>query len=114
MLEQKQSAFWWTRNLRYFSYFVRELSGVAIAFYVMYFLSSIYFNAGQGLFGIRLHRIFTWIAFGAAIIHALTWFWVMAKLAPIKPSRAGQMLLFFAIIGGVAAASYFQFIFFYK
>lgn len=91
MLEQKQSPLWWTQNIRYFIYFIRELSGVIIAFAVMYFI----------FLPLRKYAIDTIVYpiwFYASVIHSLTWFWAMTKLAPFPPSLENRIILYMLIL----------------
>ncbi len=97
-LEHSLSRLWWTKNIRYFVYFVREFSGVVIALYTLYLL---YMMATRDVVSItgtastiasielnfinsRLFHALTGIALMASLFHSISWFYVMAKLTPVR------------------------------
>lgn len=105
--QQKPSPVWWIGNIRYFVYFLRELTGVIIAFYMIYFLlcaladPTLAFTAGNTFATI------SWISFGAAVFHSITWLGVAVKISPVKLNKPLQALAFLALIGAWGGVSYF-------
>lgn len=93
-LQQKPNHLWWTKNPRYFIYFLREFSGVLIAFYI---LGILYFGQSSWL---------TWIGLTGAIIHTLTWLYVMPRLLPFKLSKMQQKVAYVLFLGIWLAVSY--------
>lgn len=111
--EQKQSAFWWTRDIRTTVYFIRELTGVFIAFYVMYFIAYGFFDSYRTFATHTASNVISWISLGAALIHTVTWFWVTVKISPVPLSKILQMLAFLGLIAAWIGVSYYLFSFFY-
>lgn len=117
MLEPKQSPFWWTRNAASTIYFLRELTGVVIALYVIVFVTSAWWMiAANGMPLPGIDGIFTILlplTLIAAIFHALTWFWVTLKLFPMPLPPQLQLLGFLGLMAVWLAVSYFLLNFFY-
>ncbi|MEK7524414.1 MAG: hypothetical protein AAB588_05300 [Patescibacteria group bacterium] len=111
--EQKQSPFWWTRNPQTVVYFLRELTGVFIALYVMIFLTlamtDATLNFSRGIF----FKTISWIGLIAAVIHTLTWFWVTVKITPVLLPKWMQLFLFLLLVVAWLIGSYFLLIFLY-
>lgn len=78
------SPFWWLTSIRYFIYFIRELTGPVIAFYTAYFMIRWYFNPALSFINTPSFKTISWIGLMASIIHSLTWFWVTAKISPVS------------------------------
>jgi fumarate reductase subunit C len=95
MYKQPLSSFWWFANIRYFVYFLRELTGPVIAFYVIYFLVSWLFDVTLNFVGTELFNILTWITLVFAIIHTVTWLFVTGKLMQPSSSHVSSSLTFF-------------------
>ncbi|PJC37140.1 hypothetical protein CO046_01985 [Candidatus Peregrinibacteria bacterium CG_4_9_14_0_2_um_filter_53_11] len=91
---EKQSAFWWTRNLASTIYFVRELTGVGIAAYLLYFLGFAVSDPGLTFTSATHFNVISYIGLGASIFHTLTWLRVTAKVTPFDLSRSVQLTLF--------------------
>lgn len=108
--EQTQSPLWFLRNSNSFVYFIRELSGVFIAFYCVYFAWK-WLNDNQ--LGFTGTKVFFWISmvtFGASIIHTLTWLWVTTQVTPQPLPRWAQYALFMVLLSiftAVSAGAYF-------
>lgn len=111
--EQKQSALWWTRNSASIVYFLRELTGVFIAGWTIYFLTSAIFDPALAFLKTATFRIASVIGLIAAVFHTITWFWVTVRLAPVALKKSAQLILFFGLIAVWIAISYFLLIFFY-
>lgn len=114
MLRQKLSSFWWTSNMRYLLYFLREFTGVIIAFYAIFFLAKAMFDPSLGFVRSLGFQVISWIGLIAAIFHSVTWFWVTVKISPIPLKKPLQIFLFIILIIFWLALSYFFLNFFYE
>lgn len=97
-LAQKLSHFWWTSNIRYFIYFLREFTGVLIAFYTVFFLGKAIFDPGLVFVQTLGFQVISWIGLSAAIFHSVTWFWVTVKISPLPLKKPLQIFLFIALL----------------
>lgn len=104
-LEQKQGAYWWTGNIRYFIYFMREIAGIilgACAFIIVLALFCIFISgeAGAGFFPIlmKVFKYASYLAFGASIIHSVTWLDAMPRIMPFTLSKTGQKIAYLILI----------------
>lgn len=115
MYNEKQSSFWWLRNEKSFIYFMRELTGVAIAAYMLYFLVRVYFKGLNWLLANRPEDfiIMSWIGLVAALFHTLTWMWVTITISPITLPKPVQYIAFVVAMAGCAAVSYGLYTFVY-
>lgn len=114
--EQKLSKFWWLRNANSFAYFVRELTGLFIVFYIIYFLVSAFVEDSSNSFDFLRtsgFKIVSAIGFAAAVIHTLTWLWVMTNFIRKEIKKWQQILLFFLLIGLWIAVSFILLTVFY-
>ncbi|MEK9132334.1 MAG: hypothetical protein AAB606_01315 [Patescibacteria group bacterium] len=93
----KISPLWWTQNIRYLVYFLRELTGVFIAFYIISFLV-LAFNDPHLAFTLTpFFKIVSVIGLMAAVFHSLTWLWVMPRL--IADKLIMRILLYVLLLG---------------
>ena len=125
MYIQKQSPFWWTRNLSTTIYFLRELTGVFITLYVIYFLSSAFYavmtqqSANKAVIQAMTFTqttsfvVISWIGLIAAIFHTITWLWVTVKIAPVPLKKPVAVTAFVALLGVWIVVSYFLLQFLY-
>lgn len=113
MYEQKTSPLWWTANIRYFIYFLREFTGVLIAFYTVFFLAKAAFDPELTFVKNPSFQIVSWIGLAAAVFHTTTWFWVTVKISPIPLKKPMQTLAFIALIALWVVLSYFLLNLFY-
>jgi fumarate reductase subunit C len=111
--EQKLSHFWWTGNIRYLIYFLREFTGVLIALYTIFFLAQAIFDPTLSFVKEYSFRIVSWIGLAAAIFHTITWFWVTVKISPIPLKKPLQVFFFLILIILWLTFSYFLLHFFY-
>lgn len=110
-LLQKLSPLWWTRNPRYTIYFLREVTGPLIAFFILYFLIAGLFDPTLSFMKDAAFKAASWIGLGAALIHTLTWFWVTARL--ISQRRTYKILFFtFLLVLWVGVSSAFLYFFY--
>ena len=101
MLEQKQSGFWWTRNLNTVIYFFRELTGFIIAGYFAFFILKASADPKMAFIKTGLFINLSIVAFFAAVLHSITWLWVMSQLPPIRNKIIKT--IFFALLIGLWA-----------
>lgn len=113
MFFPKISRTWWTKNPRYTIYFLRELTGVVIALYVMYFLIYELFYEYRTFSQNAVSQIVSWISLAAAVFHTITWFWVTVKISPVQLKKHIQIATFIGLLAVWIAASYFLLQFFY-
>lgn len=100
--------FWWTKNIRYALYLIRELTGPLIVGYFIIFLIlmtgeslSIWDSEiGEAVAPFLFCTLygFTIVGFFASLIHSVTWFWATTKASPIPLSKPFQFFLFFSSI----------------
>ena len=112
----KFSPLWWTRNLRYFIYFLRESTGVFIALYLLVYVGKLTHTwsdpgpISQSILWNVSTKLLPWlspIALAAAIFHTITWFWVTVKISPIPLPRWLQIIGFLGLISAWLTISYF-------
>lgn len=96
--EQKTSPFWWTGNIRYIVYFLREFTGVLIAIYTIFFLTKSIFDPTLAFVNTLSFHIVSWIGLAGAIFHAITWFWVTVKISPIPLKKSAQVFFFLLLL----------------
>lgn len=102
-------ATWWLRNPRYFLYMLREVTSIfvflyALAFVVQFFLLAdrSAFVAFRVLFNSPVFRAFTGVVLVMAVVHAITWWSLNARVFQIR--LRGRTLPPGALItGGVLA-----------
>lgn len=107
-LEQKPGHFWWTKNHRYTLYIIREFSAVLILIGLISIIVNIVWNNVEGtkvMSHSAIDNICAGIGLTGAIIHSLTWLWVMPKISPIPLPKALQVIGYFILIIGTTAAS---------
>lgn len=103
---QKLGALWWTKNIRYTIYFLRELTGPIIAGYVLYLLIGVWAQPKPLFQHIPGFAAISWMALIASILHSITWFWVTIKISPIQLSRLLHALAFAGLLAGWLLLSY--------
>lgn len=115
-LTQRPSAFWWTRNIATVIYFMRELTGVFIAAYLIYFLGITEFTKlTLAQLQITLHfKIMSVIGFAAACVHTITWLWVSTKVTPRPLPRSMQIGMFILLLAFAVGTSYTLLIYLYE
>lgn len=120
-LPQKLPRLWFTQNIRYFVYFLREFTGILIAIWVINLIlanfASVAFQArgnhiiyptlADHLYGALKYT--NQIGFYAAIFHSLTWLYVMTKLSPIPLKGVWQKITYAVLILIWLSLSYFIF-----
>lgn len=94
-------------------YFLRELTGVFIAGWTIYFLTSAIFDPTLAFVTTRTFQIINIIGLAAAIFHTITWFWVTVQVTPFHLKKSLQYSLFCVLIAAWFGASYFLLNFFY-
>lgn len=107
-LEQKPGHFWWTKNHRYTLYIIREFSAVLILIGLISIIVNVVDNKIEGtkvMFMSPLDTILGFIGLLGAIIHSLTWLWVMPKISPIPLPKTVQIISYFILIIGTATAT---------
>ena len=109
LAEYHPTPLWWTVNLTGWIYFLRELTGIGIAFYAIVFILSWALN---DLHNIVL-QIATWIGLVSAFFHSFTWAAVTLKVTPFDLPRWAERLGLVGLIGGWTAVSYFLLQLFY-
>jgi fumarate reductase subunit C len=108
-LEQKLSRTWWTKNIRYFLYFIREFSGVLIALFTISFIAIVSIDQIGTKFNLQNlqisgflksipFQIIEYLGLAGAVIHTLTWLSVMPKISPIKLPETQQKIAYLALI----------------
>jgi len=102
-LEQKPGPFWWTRNIRYFIYFVREIAGIMLGLSTLTIIWCLFQsrlmsdqNISMILETITFYSF--WIAMGSSIIHSFTWLHAIPRIMPFTLSRTGQKLVYLILL----------------
>ncbi len=108
-LEQKPGLFWWTKNIRYFMYFARELSGIIIGFtafiLILTLTAGILFFKNANLKTFVL--VLAWTALVSAVIHTLTWLGALPKILPLQITAFQQRVVWLFLIIVWIGMSYF-------
>jgi len=93
-LKRRMTAGWWMANRRYGLYMVREWTSLFVALYslmIIYGLS-LWFNGTQADFLNFLKNPavigFSLVALVFTMLHAVTWFWLLGAVAPVKIGRS--------------------------
>lgn len=97
---------WWTGNIRYFLYFVREVAGIVIGICAFIFITatlnlfvaSFSDDKQTGFFIFAVMQYTTYVAFAAAIIHTLTWLHAMPRIMPFNLSKTGQVIAYIILL----------------
>ena len=85
---------WWTANRRYGLYMVREWTSLFVALYSLLFIYglSLWFYGTEADFLKFLKNPvmigFSLVALVFTMIHAVTWFWLLGAVAPVKIGRS--------------------------
>ncbi len=87
-------------------YFLRELTGVFIAGWTLYFLTSAIFDPGLAFLNTKTFKGITVICLAAAIFHTITWLWVTVQVTPFQVKKSVQRMLFVFLITAWLGASY--------
>ncbi len=108
MYLQPHSPFWWIRNIRSLIYFVRELTGVFIAFYTIYFLILALQNPTDwnAFLPTKSFRIVSLIGLTAAVFHTVTWLYVTVRISPVPLKKIAFLAAFLFLIGIWLALSF--------
>lgn len=88
-------------------YFLRELTGVVIAGWTIYFLTYAIFDPTLAFIATQTFRIASAAALLAAVFHTITWFLVTVQLAPMPLKKSAQIAFFFGLIVVWLGVSYF-------
>lgn len=107
-LEQKPGHFWWTKNHRYTLYIIREFSAVLILIGLISIIANIIWNNVEGtkvMYHSALDTVGAGIGLIGAVIHSLTWLWVMPKISPFPLPKTVQVISYFILVIGTAVAS---------
>jgi fumarate reductase subunit C len=93
-LKRRITSGWWTTNRRYTLYMVREWTSLFVALYsllIIYGLS-LWANGTRADFLNFLKNpsiiAFSLVALVFTMIHAVTWFWLLGAVAPVKIGRS--------------------------
>jgi fumarate reductase subunit C len=93
-LKRRIAPGWWTANRRYTLYMVREWTSLFVALYsllIIYGLS-LWANGTRADFLNFLKNpsiiAFSLVALVFTMIHAVTWFWLLGAVAPVKIGRS--------------------------
>jgi fumarate reductase subunit C len=100
-LEQKPGHFWWKQNHRYTLYIIREFSSVLILIGLISIIANVIDNKISGTKVMTLSPLDTllgYIGLFGAIIHSLTWLYVMPKISPIPLPKTVQIVSYFFLI----------------
>lgn len=104
-LEQTTSPLWFLRNGKTLLYFFRELTGLIIAAYCVYFSYQWYFDEALTFVRAQSFYIFSMVTFAASILHTLTWLWVTTQVTPVPLPQKIQYALFAVLVlifGGIS------------
>lgn len=104
--EQKLGHFWWKQNLRYTIYIVRELSGVMIAIFIFGMFIHSFLNSLGWIASSEAPFWLATIGMTGALIHTITWLYVMPQLLPFKLTPVQQKIVYVFLLGIWLALSY--------
>lgn len=118
-LEQKPGPMWWTRNPRYFLYFVRELNGILLGFMAFAWIITLIWVSLTWKYALNSDALFIATAnflipvligttIISSIIHTLTWLGAMPKILPMQLSALQQKIAYVILIIFWLGLSYFM------
>lgn len=93
-LKKRMTPGWWTHNRRYANYMVREWTSLFVALYslLMIYGLSLWFNGTEADFLNFLKNPaivgFSIVALFFTMYHAVTWFYLLGAVAPVKIGRS--------------------------
>ena len=107
-LEQKLGPKWWNETEAYKLYHLREMSGVIVALWCIYYIAT-----ALGLNISNPYYVYAINIFGllGAVIHSSTWLGIMPQLTPFNLSKKQQSFVFGLLILvwlGVSATIFFS------
>lgn len=108
-MEKMISRFWWLSNIRYFIYFLRELSGPVIAAFSLYLLIA-YFFFTPHFYEFTKTRFFSYLFFVTlvfSLIHSISWFAVMGKMMSSNVKKIPSWIFSLGLIALWLLISYF-------
>ena len=92
-LRRRVTPGWWTANRHYAQYMVREWTSLFVALYSLLFIYglSLWATGSRGAFLDFLRNpamiSFSLLALAFTMYHALTWFYLLGAVAPVKIGR---------------------------
>ncbi len=113
--DNKQEPLWWTKNITYVTYMVREGSSLLIGVYALFSILYIllFYTPLETLAKWAhpafdpLYKVIAMIGLAGAIIHSITWLAVMPTILPLKMPKAAQYFITLCLIGLWLAGSYY-------
>lgn len=109
-----QSPLWFVRNHRTLLYFFRELTGVVIAIYCVYFAANWYLDASLSFIQTSTFWGLSLATFIASLLHSITWFWVTTQVTPQPLPKWAELILFFVLCGVALGLTFVLFYLFYS
>jgi len=108
-LEQKPGPLWWTKNPRYFMYFVREINGILLGFLAFASIITLIAVSLIWKYALNSNALFIGTAnilipvlicatIVSSIIHTLTWLDAMPKILPLQLSKNRQKIAYVILI----------------
>ena len=85
---------WWTANRRYSLYMVREWTSLFVALYsimIIYGLSLWFYGTETDFLNLLKNPAvigFSLVVLVFTMLHAVTWFWLLGAVAPVKIGRS--------------------------
>jgi len=94
-LRKRLTPGWWTANRHYTIYMVREWTSFFVAVYSLLFIYglSLWWSSGSSVDFLNFLKNPVMIGFGVVALvftmyHAVTWFWLLGAVAPVKIGRS--------------------------
>ncbi|MDP2625059.1 MAG: hypothetical protein Q8P27_02630 [Candidatus Peregrinibacteria bacterium] len=112
--EDGTTFFWWTRNVTAVIYFLRELTGVGIAIYMVTFVLAFYLDPVGEFVTSTWFYIISWMGLVSAIFHSLTWLAVTLKVTPFDLPKPVERIGFFLLLLIWGGVSLFLLTYFYE
>jgi fumarate reductase subunit C len=105
---------WWASDRTGWLYFLREFTGVLIAFYMLTFIVAWWQEPGGLFVGERWFKVVSAIGLVGAVFHSLTWFAVSVKVTPFDLPKWLERVGLLAMILVWSAISYGLWTFLYE
>lgn len=112
--EDTPTSFWWASDPQGVLYFLRELTGVGVAFYGLFFVAAWAIDPTLAFLETTWFKGVSLLGFISAVFHSITWLGVTMHVTPFDLSKWIERLGFFVLLLVWVFLSYFLFKFFYE
>lgn len=112
--EDTPTSFWWASDWQGVLYFLRELTGVGVAFYGLFFVGAWAFDPTLVFLSTSWFKVLSVLGFGFAAFHSITWLGVTMHVTPFDLPKWVERIGFLVLLLVWIVLSYFLLKFFYE